>query len=183
MFIDLGLSQIVPMLDEETGAEPRVLTASIGDPYLLLIRDDSSVWFGQIDSNCELEEMDRNDEKLHSNKWVSGCLYTDSEGHFTTSQKAADSAVILAFLVSAAGALYVSILDLCSVLLLTLPCVGLRVAQFGQAHLCCGGTGLSSPYLVNRSGNSSGNTKGEHHRNPRSGYRRHYGQVPTFDCE
>ncbi|MBE3041233.1 hypothetical protein IMZ48_01325 [Candidatus Bathyarchaeota archaeon] len=99
------------MLDEETGAEPRVLTASIADPYLLLIRDDSSVWLGQIDSNCELEEMERGDEKLLSNKWVSGCLYTDSEGHFTPGRKAGDAAVILAFLVNSAGALYVSILE------------------------------------------------------------------------
>lgn len=96
------------MLDEETGAEPRVLTASIADPYLLLIRDDSSAWLGQIDSNCELEEMERADEKLLSNKWVSGCLYADSEGYFAPSGETSDSAVILAFLINAAGALYVS---------------------------------------------------------------------------
>lgn len=97
------------MLDEETGAEPRVLTASIADPYLLLIRDDSSAWFGQIDSNCELEEMERGDEKLLSNKWVSGCLYADSEGHFAPDRKAAgNSTAILALLVNTAGALYVS---------------------------------------------------------------------------
>lgn len=100
------------MLDEETGAEPRVLTASIADPYLLLIRDDSSVWLGQIDNNCELEEMERGDEKLLSNRWLSGCLYADTEGYFAPGRKARDSAVILAFLVNAAGALYVSIFDL-----------------------------------------------------------------------
>ena len=100
------------MLDEETGAEPRVLAASIADPYLLLIRDDSSVWLGQIDSSCELEEMERADERLLSNKWVSGCLYADAEGYFTPGRKADDPAVILAFLVNAAGALYVSSLSL-----------------------------------------------------------------------
>lgn len=52
--------------------------------------------------------MERGDEKLLSNKWVSGCLYADPEGHFLPGRKAGDSAVILAFLVNAAGALYVS---------------------------------------------------------------------------
>lgn len=108
------------MLDEETGAEPRVLAASIADPYLLLIRDDSSVWLGQIDSSCELEEMERTDEKLLSNKWVSGCLYADAEGYFTPGRKADDAAVILAFLVNAAGALYVSSLAPLRSIVLTL---------------------------------------------------------------
>lgn len=108
------------MLDEETGAEPRVLSASIADPYLLLIRDDSSAWFGQIDSSCELEDMERTDEKLLSNKWVSGCLYADAEGYFTPGRKAGDAAVILAFLINAAGALYVSNLALGSDIVLTL---------------------------------------------------------------
>ncbi|SPO02260.1 related to pre-mRNA 3`-end processing factor CF II [Cephalotrichum gorgonifer] len=104
---DLGLSQIVPMLDEETGTEPRVVKASIADPYLLLIRDDSSVWLGQIDSNMELEEMERGDEKLLSNKWSSGCLFADRDNHFTLSKKTGESPVILAFLVNTVGALYI----------------------------------------------------------------------------
>lgn len=106
---DLGLSQIIPMLDEETGADPRVVSGSIADPFLLLIRDDASVWTAQIDKNCELEEMERTDDKLTSTKWLSGCLYTDTEGHFMKDPQSASSPNILAFLVNTAGALYVSL--------------------------------------------------------------------------
>lgn len=98
------------MLDEETGADPRVVSGSIADPFLLLIRDDSSVWMAQIDKNCELEEMERLDKTLVSSKWLTGCLYSDSEGHFTKDRKETSSPNILAFLVNTAGALYVGVL-------------------------------------------------------------------------
>jgi cleavage and polyadenylation specificity factor subunit 1 len=98
------------MLDEETGAEPRVLSASIADPYILLIRDDSSVWFGSIDKNCDLEEMDYDDEKLLSKTWTSGCLYADKDNHFVHGERVGrDGTAILAFLMNAAGTLYVSL--------------------------------------------------------------------------
>jgi len=104
---DLKLQQIVPMLDDETGAEPRVVGAGIVDPYLLIIRDDSSVWMAQIDSNGEVEEMERSDEKLSSTKWLSGCLYADPANHFNQGLSPENPGV-LAFLVSATGILYVS---------------------------------------------------------------------------
>lgn len=109
---DLGLAQILPMLDEESGAEPRVLSASIADPYLLLIRDDGSAFVAQIDSNNELEEAERTDAVLTSTKWVSGCLYTDTTGVFQESQgdKGTEAEKIMMFLLSSSGALYVSYL-------------------------------------------------------------------------
>ncbi|KAH6609450.1 hypothetical protein Trco_002796 [Trichoderma cornu-damae] len=79
---DLGLIQILPMLDEETGAEPRAVSASIVDPYLLIIRDDGSVFLAQIDGNNEIEEVDKTDGNLASTKWVAGCLYKDTKGVF-----------------------------------------------------------------------------------------------------
>lgn len=99
------------MLDEETGAEPRVLSASIVDPYLLLIRDDGSVFIAQIDSNNELEELDKTDGAIQSTKWVAGCLYNDSQGVFRASlgdkgQEVGDR--IMMFLLSSSGALHVS---------------------------------------------------------------------------
>ncbi|KAG6368515.1 hypothetical protein INS49_002725 [Diaporthe citri] len=69
---DLGLAMILPMEDEETGAEPRVLSASICDPYLLLIRDDSSALVAEMSSDDELEELEKPEGKLRSTKWVSG---------------------------------------------------------------------------------------------------------------
>ncbi|KAF4975163.1 hypothetical protein FZEAL_8018, partial [Fusarium zealandicum] len=106
---DLGLTQILPMLDEETGAEPRVLSASIADPYLLLIRDDSSVLIAQIDSNNELEEVEKTDASLQNTKWHSGCLYTDTKGAFQPSagDKGVETEKIMMFLLSSTGALHV----------------------------------------------------------------------------
>ncbi|KAK1458522.1 CPSF A subunit region [Colletotrichum cuscutae] len=107
---DLGLSQILPMLDEDTGAEPRVISASIVDPYLLLIRDDSSIMVAQIDSNCELEEMEREDDTFLSTKWLAGCLYKDTHdlfGQKTKNGATTEDRNIFMFLLSAAGALYI----------------------------------------------------------------------------
>jgi cleavage and polyadenylation specificity factor subunit 1 len=97
------------MLDEDTGFDPRVISASIADPYLLLIRDDSSAYVAQIDKNNELEEIEREDKALATTKWLSGCLYHDHSGLFAEAgkdQKPEDAIVM--FLLSAAGALYVS---------------------------------------------------------------------------
>ncbi|KAF5004493.1 hypothetical protein FDECE_9005 [Fusarium decemcellulare] len=106
---DLGLTQILPMLDEETGAEPRVVSASIADPYLLLIRDDSSVLIAQIDSNNELEEVEKTDATLQSTKWHAGCLYVDTKGTFqpAAGDKGAEIQKIMMFLLSSTGALHV----------------------------------------------------------------------------
>lgn len=99
------------MLDEDTGAEPRATSASIVDPYLLLIRDDSSVFIAQIDNNNELEEVTKPDGTLKSTKWASGCLYNDTRGVFQTNmgeQRADEADRIMMFLLSSAGALHVS---------------------------------------------------------------------------
>ncbi|KAK2048270.1 hypothetical protein LZ31DRAFT_582417 [Colletotrichum somersetense] len=107
---DLGLSQILPMLDEETGAEPRVVSASIADPYLFLVRDDSSIMVAQIDNNCELEEVEKQDDAILSTKWLAGCLYADTTGRFAPMQNdkgTPEGQNIFMFLLSAVGALYV----------------------------------------------------------------------------
>ncbi|KAK6700995.1 hypothetical protein SNK04_010929 [Fusarium graminearum] len=105
---DLGLTQILPMLDEETGAEPRVTSASIVDPYLLLIRDDSSLLLAQIDSNNELEEVEKMDATLQNTKWHAGCLYADTEGAFQfNANDKGETEKIMMFLLSSTGALHV----------------------------------------------------------------------------
>ena len=109
----LGLDQILPMLDEETGAEPRVLSASMSDPFLLLIRDDASAFIAQMNNSCELEELEKQDETLLSTKWTTGCLYADSYNNFTGFQNDKGTKTgenILMFLLSSSGALYVSAL-------------------------------------------------------------------------
>lgn len=98
------------MLDEDTGAEPRITSASIVDPYLLLIRDDSSVFLAQIDNNNELDEVVKPEGPLKSLKWSSGCLYYDTQGAFqaTAGERGPDGAHrIMMFLLSSTGALHV----------------------------------------------------------------------------
>ncbi|PMB71118.1 Protein cft1 [Beauveria bassiana] len=109
---DLGLSQILPMLDEDTGAEPRVVSASIADPHLMIIRDDNSVFIAKIGSNDELEEVEKDKGPLVSTKWQTGCLYTDYDGTFQA-EKPDDNASprTMMFLMSTAGALHMYDLD------------------------------------------------------------------------
>ncbi|KAI8962003.1 CPSF A subunit region-domain-containing protein [Daldinia sp. FL1419] len=106
---DFGLTQIVPMLDEETGAEPRVDCASIVDPFILLVRDDASAFIAKLDKNLELEELDKEDTTLTSTKWATGCLYEDRSGIFSearTDKEAKSGENIIMFLLSKAGALH-----------------------------------------------------------------------------
>jgi len=103
---DFGLSQIVPMLDEETGAEPRVEYASIVDPYILLVRDDASVFIAKMDHNLELEELEKDGGLLASKKWITACLYEDTSGIFSNHPDDKGTNIVM-FLLSKTGALYV----------------------------------------------------------------------------
>jgi hypothetical protein len=99
------------MFDDDTGAEPTIVSASFADPFLLLLRDDSSVFVAHCDDDNELEEIEREDDKLLSTKWLSGCLYADPTGAFANIQSdkgQKPSENIMMFLLSAGGALYVS---------------------------------------------------------------------------
>jgi len=100
------------MYDDDTGAEPRIISASFGDPFLLLLRDDASIFVAQCDDNNELEEIDREDDALLTTEWLAGCLYADPTGVFANIQsdkglKVGDNVVM--FLLSANGALHVSL--------------------------------------------------------------------------
>ncbi|KAI2614850.1 CPSF A subunit region-domain-containing protein [Hypoxylon sp. NC1633] len=107
---DFGLAQIVPMLDEETGAEPWIESASISDPFILVVREDASIFIAKMFKNLELEELEKEDAVLTSTKWATGCLYEDRSGLFASvqSDKGASSGEnIVLFLLSKAGALHV----------------------------------------------------------------------------
>jgi cleavage and polyadenylation specificity factor subunit 1 len=111
--IDLGLAQILPMFDEETGAEPKIVGAALADPFLLLLRDDASIFVARCDDDNELEEIEREDDTLLTTSWSSGCLYADGNGVFGKSSsgktlKAGEKQVLM-FLMSVGGALYVSL--------------------------------------------------------------------------
>ncbi|KAG2161842.1 hypothetical protein VTO58DRAFT_109667 [Aureobasidium pullulans] len=93
---DLGLSQIYPIIDEETDAELTVIHSSFCDPYLLLLREDSSMQILQVDKSGDLDELERGDAALAS-KWLSGSVYK--------SEMTGDKA--LAFMLNAEGGLAV----------------------------------------------------------------------------
>lgn len=98
------------MFDEETGAEPKIVSASFADPYVLLIRDDASICVVKCDESNELEEMDRGDALL-ATKWLSGCLYSDVYGVFAatpTNESPSEIENTFMFLMSTEGGLHVS---------------------------------------------------------------------------
>ncbi|KAF7902784.1 hypothetical protein EAF00_002687 [Botryotinia globosa] len=104
---DLGLAQILPMLDDETGAEPKIISASFADPFLLLIRDDASIFVAQCDDDNDLEEIERVDDVLLSTKWLTGCLYDDCSGAFSDGKSNKAGENVKMFLLSADGALHI----------------------------------------------------------------------------
>ncbi|KAI6828359.1 protein CFT1 [Hortaea werneckii] len=71
---ELGLSQIIPMVDEETDAELEVVAVSFSDPYVLVLRDDSSLQVLKIEKSGDVEPLD-DSEASKASKWLSGCLY------------------------------------------------------------------------------------------------------------
>lgn len=72
---DLGLSQIIPMIDEVTDAELRIVATSICDPYMFVLRDDSSVQVLKVDKQGEVEPLEI-EGPVKESKWLAGCLYS-----------------------------------------------------------------------------------------------------------
>jgi cleavage and polyadenylation specificity factor subunit 1 len=100
------------MYDDDTGAEPKIISASFADPFILLLRDDSSIFVAQCDDNNELEEIERADDALLATKWLAGCLYNDSTGVFRDFESDNGHKIgenVMMFLLSAGGALHVSV--------------------------------------------------------------------------
>ncbi|KAF2266034.1 protein CFT1 [Lojkania enalia] len=91
---ELILDQIIPMEDEESGAELRIINASFADPYLLVLRDDSSVKLFKASSTAEVEEVESSG--LSTGRWLSASLFKSSSFSET-----------FAFLLSPEGGLHV----------------------------------------------------------------------------
>ncbi|KAF2682618.1 hypothetical protein K458DRAFT_369548 [Lentithecium fluviatile CBS 122367] len=72
----LDMIEMLPMEDEESGAEVRIINTSFADPYLLLLRNDSSVKIFKASGNGEVEEVDVS--SLSSTKWLSASLFKSS---------------------------------------------------------------------------------------------------------
>lgn len=108
---DLGLAQIYPVWDEDTSDERMAVSASFSDPYLAILRDDSTVLLLQADDSGDLDELSIN-ETIASTKWVSCCLYRDINKAFSFTESTSESSTqsdVLLFLLSSDGKLFVSI--------------------------------------------------------------------------
>jgi cleavage and polyadenylation specificity factor subunit 1 len=67
------MDQILPMEDEESGNELNVINASFADPYLLILREDSSVKIFKATGDGELEDVEASG--LSGTQWLSASLF------------------------------------------------------------------------------------------------------------
>lgn len=72
---DLSLSQIIPMMNEETDAELQIVHVDFYDPYVLVIRDDGSVQVLRVDGSGDVEPLEA-EGAIKERRWHSGCLYS-----------------------------------------------------------------------------------------------------------
>lgn len=110
MPVDFGLAQIFPLADETTGAEPKVVSASFADPYLLLIRDDEKITLLRVDESGDLDEVEQ-DPSLQEKNFRSGSLYDDIKGFFRLESELEtedDAGTVLMFLLTVEGGLQVT---------------------------------------------------------------------------
>lgn len=77
------------------------MSASFTDPYIAILRDDSSLLLLQADGTGDIDEVSLPDETT-SSKWRSGCLYHDRHQAFSRPAPLPDGASgnVLLFLLS-----------------------------------------------------------------------------------
>ncbi|EME43798.1 hypothetical protein DOTSEDRAFT_79774 [Dothistroma septosporum NZE10] len=73
---DLALSQIIPMVDEETDEEYEIVYLSFCDPYLLVVRNDSSIQVLHVRGK-EIEPLEGEGD-IAEKKWLGGSIHTGS---------------------------------------------------------------------------------------------------------
>ena len=108
--IDLGLALIYPVWDEDTSDERMAVSASFADPYLAILRDDSSLLLLQADDSGDLDEVPI-DEPFTSTKWLSCSLYQDKKKAFSfikSTPGSSSQSDVLLFLLSSDCKLFVS---------------------------------------------------------------------------
>ncbi|KAF1946356.1 hypothetical protein EJ02DRAFT_430950 [Clathrospora elynae] len=91
---ELNMEQLLTMEDEESGNDLNIINASFADPYLLILREDSSVKIFKATGDGELEDVEATG--LSSTKWLSASLFKST--FFTE---------VFAFLLTPEGGLHV----------------------------------------------------------------------------
>ncbi|KAL4888118.1 CPSF A subunit region-domain-containing protein [Aspergillus ambiguus] len=96
---DLGLAQIYPVWDEDTSDERVAVSVSLTDPYLAILRDDSTLLLLRADDSGDVDEVEM-PEDMAGHKWLSCCLYRDQTGVFSSTNTEGQENDILLFLLS-----------------------------------------------------------------------------------
>ncbi|KAL3470459.1 CPSF A subunit region-domain-containing protein [Aspergillus californicus] len=106
---DLGLTQIYPIWDDESIDERVAVNASITDPYLAIIRDNSTLLLLQADDSGDLDEVTVA-EDVTNRRWLSASLYCDKANFFALHKPRAanlPTKSVLMFLLSQDYQLYI----------------------------------------------------------------------------
>ncbi|KAL8685626.1 MAG: hypothetical protein Q9218_007644, partial [Villophora microphyllina] len=106
---DFALAQIFPLADEVTGAEPKIISASFADPFVLLIRDDEKITVLRADESGDLDEVEQG-ASLQGKGFSSGSLYDDTNGVFRLESEIEtedDTGTVLMFLLTIGGGLQI----------------------------------------------------------------------------
>ena len=86
---------------------------SFAEPYILLVRDDSSVMLIKAEESGDLEEVERGHALLNT-KWTSGSLYDDSNDIFrleSEDEEQDEGGNVLMFLINVQGGLKVKMIS------------------------------------------------------------------------
>ena len=90
-------------------ADQKIVSVSFAEPYILVIRDDSSLMILRLEETGDLEEIGRKDS-LQKTKWISGSLYDDINDIFhldAEDESQEETGNVLMFLLSSEGGLKV----------------------------------------------------------------------------
>lgn len=83
MRAEFGLAQIWPIGDEDDGIDAKAASASFSDPYVLIVKDDSSLLLLKTDRSGELDEVEL-PSRLMESKFLSAVLFHDVRDTFDT---------------------------------------------------------------------------------------------------
>ena len=89
---EFGLAQIWPVSDEDDSMEAKAAIASFADPYVLIVKDDSSLLLLKADRSGELDEVEA-PTRIEDTKAISAVLYEDTLDTFDSKRYYADAEV------------------------------------------------------------------------------------------
>lgn len=104
----------MPLMDDVTDSDPKVVGASFVDPFMLLTMDDCTIRVASLDESGDLELLEQKDNLL-GGRWLSGSLYEDANDIFRLQyddDEEGEAGNVLMFLLSTTGGLHVRLLSM-----------------------------------------------------------------------